>query len=97
MGDQADIWRDVAGASQDRRAHNRESSAELLTARGYTFESKNGGAHLIVRNGAKVVDFWPGTGRWRTRTAPVIDKRGVKPLMAWLGPAPTQPTEDSNG
>lgn len=51
----ADFWRDLKPAmqeaSQQRRASNRDNSAALLRANGVQFESKNGGAHLIVRDG----------------------------------------------
>jgi len=56
-----------AQESQERRAFNRESSAQQLTARGFVFVSNNGGAHLVVTHGAKVVDFWPGTGKYIPR------------------------------
>ena len=53
MGDVGDFWRDIKPAmieeSKQRRAHNRESSAELLSAKGIDFETKNNGAHLIVQ------------------------------------------------
>lgn len=52
----ADYWRDakpaMQEASQQRRASNRANSAALLRANGVPFESKNGGAHLIVRDGS---------------------------------------------
>lgn len=53
--------------SQARRAHNRKSSEEILKMHRISFVSKNFGAHLIVSNGTKTVDFWPGTGLWRDR------------------------------
>lgn len=68
----ADFWRDVKPAMQEasrqRRASNRDNSAALLRANGVQFDSKNGGAHLIVHGGAgRVFDFWPGTGLWIER------------------------------
>ena len=65
----ADFWRDVKPAmqeaSQQRRASNRDNSAAMLRANGVQFESKNGGAHLVVRDGiGRIFDFWPGTGLW---------------------------------
>lgn len=52
---------------QERRAQNRANSAELLRERGISFETKNDGAHLIVRHGGKVADLWPGTGKYTIR------------------------------
>ena len=81
----ADYWRDVKPAmheaSQQRRAANRLSSAEMLRANGVEFESKNDGAHLIVRDCAGCVfDFWPGTGLWKMRGAR-LQRRGVRALL----------------
>jgi len=68
---------------QERRANNRENSAAMLLERGISFESCNGGAHLIVSHGGKVVDFWPGTGKWLVRGAAMRGFRyGVRPLIA---------------
>lgn len=72
--------------SQERRASNRENSAELLRGRGVPFEEKNDGAHLIVRYGGKVADFWPGTGKYNVRGSGVY-KRGVFRLLKELGVA----------
>ena len=81
----ADYWRDVKPAmqeaSQQRRSSNRANSAELLRANGVPFESKNGGAHLIVRDGSgRIFDLWPGTGLWQLRGAPQR-WRGVQSLL----------------
>lgn len=81
----ADYWRDVKPAmqeaSQQRRATNRLSSAEMLRANGVQFEAKNDGAHLIVRDGVgRVFDFWPGTGLWKMRGTN-LQRRGVRALL----------------
>jgi hypothetical protein len=61
MGEMFNDWRK---AKQEKRASNRDASAQLLMAAGIGFESRNDGAHLIV---AGRYDFWPGTGGcgWR--------------------------------
>lgn len=53
--------------SKNRRADNRQQSAEMLKGAGIPFESKNGGAHLIVEGSECFIDFWPGTGKWHSR------------------------------
>lgn len=53
--------------SQNKRANNREQSAEYLTKAEIPFTEKNGGAHLIVEGRNCFIDFWPGTGKWITR------------------------------
>ena len=79
MGEMFNAWRKIR---QEKRAQNRGSSADLLRAAGIPFESKNGGAHLIV---AGRYDFWPGTGLWMAR-GERTKRRGVRKLIARLKP-----------
>lgn len=81
---EGDFWRDVKpvlkAESQQRRANSREQSAAMLTAAGIRFDSRNGGAHLIVQHGGVVYDFWPGTGLWQQRGSRK-QQRGVHALL----------------
>lgn len=83
----SNFWSDVKPGmtedNKDKRANNRESSAEILFKKGITFECKNNGAHLVVRGSGCVVDFWPGTGLYIVR---VSEKkgRGVFNLLKFL-------------
>ena len=72
------------GESAARRADNRASSAEVLAKHGVTHEVKNGGAHIVVSHADKVVDFWPGTGKFIPRGAG-RPGRGVFNLLKLLG------------
>lgn len=98
-GDEGDYWRDVKPLlkerSQQNRASNREGGAHMLTEAGLSFESKNDGAHLIVRHYPLVIDFWPGTGLWQVRGKP-FRRRGVRNLINY---AKQQDTKEgrSNG
>lgn len=65
--------------SQMKRGNNREQSAILLEQAGIVFTSNNYGAHLIVEGTDCFIDFWPGTGRWKTRRGTV--GFGVKNLI----------------
>jgi hypothetical protein len=67
MSEEGEFWRDVNAARQEKRADNRQASAEMLKAKGIRFESNNGGAHLIVHALGLTFDFWPGTGLWMRR------------------------------
>lgn len=73
--------------SAERRAKNRQSSAEILAERGVQFEAKNMGAHLIVSHDGKVADFWPGTGKYIPRGGG-RPGRGVFNLLKLLGVKP---------
>lgn len=70
--------------SAERRSKNRESSAAILTEHGVKFESKSTGVHLIVTHEGKVVDFWPGTGKYIVRGTGKSG-RGVFNLIKLVG------------
>lgn len=70
--------------SMARRASHRQTSPELLRLTGIAYESKNNDAHLIVSHAGMVVDFWPGTGLWRTRPHDGREHRGVRELISFL-------------
>lgn len=82
MSEEGEFWRDVKQARQEKRANNREQSAEYLEKYGIPFVSKNMGAHLIVEGGDCFIDFWPGTGRWITRNG--VKGFGVRNLVAHI-------------
>ena len=71
-------------AGKARRASNRETSPDILRKRGVGFETKNDGAHLIVRHADKVADFWPGTGKYNVRGSKSY-RRGVFNLLRDIG------------
>lgn len=66
-----DDFKALKERGQRKRASNRKTTPDLLRVANIDFESKNGGAHLIVDAGDHKVDFWPGTGRW-------IDRKGKR-------------------
>jgi hypothetical protein len=74
------MWKAVHAQRADKRASNRKASARILTEAGIPFESRNGGAHLIVSLPRGIADFWPGTGKWRHR-GNGRDGRGVLALV----------------
>lgn len=78
-----EYWRAIKQARQEKRADNRENSAEYLAQHGISFVAKNGGAHLIVKGKDCFIDFWPGTGKWHSRCG----KKGfgVRNLVAFIG------------
>ena len=67
MSEIGDTFNALKKMKQEKRASNRENSAELLKAEGIVFTSNNGGAHLIVEGNTCFIDFWPGTGKWNSR------------------------------
>lgn len=59
-----EMWEARKEESKSRRAKHRQNSTAILKAKGIPFESKNGGAHLIVDGR---IDYWPGTGKYTVR------------------------------
>ena len=92
MSEVAEIYSVLRTNSRKKRASNREWSANRLTELGVEFESKNNGAHLVVKmdickeglsHSARLIDFWPGTGLWKTRSG--LQGRGINGLLQVLG------------
>lgn len=82
MSDVGETFNALKKHSQEKRASNREQSAQMLENKEIPFEEKNHGAHLIVEGVDCYIDFWPGTGRWITRNG----ERGfgVKNLIKYV-------------
>lgn len=68
MSEISEMYAALNEQRKEKRAANRETTPALLEAKGVPFESKNGGAHLIVHTHTGLVDLWPGTGRWIVRS-----------------------------
>jgi hypothetical protein len=67
MSELGETYKALKEHSQEKRASNREQSAQYLTNAGIPFTSNNHGAHLIVEGKDCFIDFWPGTGKWISR------------------------------
>jgi len=79
MSELGEIFKELKLVSQEKRAHNRERSAEFLRSEGIPFIRKNCGSHLIVTSLDGLIDFWPGTGKFIARSGG--KGRGVKNLI----------------
>lgn len=69
---------------KERKEQNREGSAHFLEKEGIVFTSHNNDAHLIVEGPKGYIDFWPGTGRWISRTGTKQKGFGVKNLLVYI-------------
>jgi hypothetical protein len=67
MSDIGELFNALKKKKQEKRANNRDQSAEYLVSHGIIYTTNNGGAHLIVEGKEGYIDFWPGTGRWNSR------------------------------
>lgn len=77
-----DGFKGLREASKLKRAEHREHAPLVLESRGFYFEVKNEGAHLIVDAALGKIDYWPGTGLWICRYGP--RGRGLQPLLQHL-------------
>ncbi|NOR64932.1 MAG: hypothetical protein GQ468_02835 [Candidatus Scalindua sp.] len=84
MNETSEMWKAHGNASKERREDNRDQSTKLLTEHEIAFEVKNYGAHLIVQSDKGIIDFWPGTGKWKARKANKY-RRGVFELLKYIG------------
>jgi hypothetical protein len=76
MSDMAEIFSGWREHKQAKRASNTVQSTQALIDAGIPFESHNAGAHIVIKQGSAVYDFWPSTGLWWQR-ATKIKHRGV--------------------
>lgn len=84
MGDMAEGFREMTKHRKLNRANNTVASTSLIHKAGMEFESKNGGAHLIISARGETIDFWPSTGLWIVRSTKQR-KRGVFNLIRNYG------------
>lgn len=82
MGDMKEVFQEMKSDKKEKKAMNRETSKEYLNKSGIVFTEHNGGAHLIVEDKDCYIDFWPGTGRWKTRKG--VPGFGVKNLVSFI-------------
>ncbi len=52
---------------QSAATQRRGNAPRLLHNAKISFTEHNNGAHLILDTRLGFVDFWPGTGKWKTR------------------------------
>lgn len=57
----------MSQSSQSRAKQSRDYAAKYLKDRAIPLTTHNAGAHLIVEGALGHVDFWPGTGKWKSR------------------------------
>lgn len=83
MGDMGEVFHAMTADSKLRRSNNRDNALPILDERKIPYESKNGGAHLIVQGKNGKIDFWPGTGKFIARSGG--KGRGVFKLIKLCG------------
>lgn len=78
-----DLFNAFRAKKTEKRQSNTKFSTDLLNSLGVSFVSNNGGAHLVIKHNASVIDFWPSTGLFIARGT-AVKRRGVKNLLSAL-------------
>jgi len=73
-------WREHKHDRATKRHSNLIASTQIIKEAGITFEAKDYGQHLIIRNPFRI-DFWPTTGLWKTSQS---KGRGVRALIKFI-------------
>jgi hypothetical protein len=76
---------DLTEKNQRRYEINMRRSTGMIAYLGVRFEIRENGAHLIVRHAGMVIDFWPGTGKFKQRKPGAPYRRGVFNLLKLIG------------
>lgn len=66
----SDFVHDMMALKEIKKSHSaqlRENVPRTLRGFGVNFSSHNNGAHLIVESKFGLIDYWPGTGKWKCR------------------------------
>lgn len=86
MNEVTEMWREWKKMKKNAAAQRRGDAPYFLRAAGIPFTEHNGGAHLIIESHLGYTDFWPGTGKWRTRGTFAITGFGIKALLEYIEP-----------
>ena len=67
MSDIGDDFKTLRELHKGERAERRQQALDRLKEEGIPFTTNNDGVHLIVEGPDCFIDYWPGTGRWKSR------------------------------
>lgn len=85
MSDIGEVFKVMKSIGKEKKKSNLEFSTKKLVELGVCFESKNGGVHLIVKDGmGGVFDFYPSTGKYKKRGAGKW-RRGLRGIVKEIG------------
>lgn len=80
MGSMAEDFREYRRYIQSCRQNNKEKNIAYLLERGFKFESRNEGFHLMIETSKGRVNFYPSTGLYNG----AVSGRGVFNLLKEL-------------
>lgn len=82
MGEMIEVLQAVKKLNQSNAAQMRQLIPMELNRRHIMFSTHNEGAHLIVETSHGLVDYWPGTGKWKARDG--VRGHGLDGLLAYM-------------
>lgn len=80
----SEFYKSWGARKRKKKESNLSWSTDKLAKDGIVFDSKNGGAHLIISHNEKIYDFWPSTGKFLDRSSGKYG-RGIRNLYKKLG------------
>jgi hypothetical protein len=79
----SEMCRERREFTQKKRRSNLAASTAMLTGAGLSFQSNNGGIHLVLLKNEQFIDFWPSTGLWWIRGTS-NKRRGIQKLIKYM-------------
>ena len=67
MSDIGDDFKSLRELHRGERTERRHQAQDRLKEEGIPFTTNNDGVHLMVEGSDCFIDYWPGTGRWKSR------------------------------
>lgn len=73
-----------------QRAITGAKAKERLTLCGVSFTEHNNGYHLVIQGAARVIDFWPNSGKFHIRGTVAYGQGSVEDILRVLRMGPPQ-------
>lgn len=82
MSDMGDDFKALREYNRAKKQRYIAFAIETLNANGVEYKNRDGlNVHLMIEINGQRIDFWPSTGRWRTKGK---SKFGIASLMAYI-------------
>ena len=84
MGDMRKMFDELREDRRDRRSDRRYENMATLRSSGLNWKSDAAGECFMLRGGPIDVDFYPSSGRWRSKGDNKTKSGGAAAMLAWL-------------
>jgi hypothetical protein len=83
MGELAEFYTATKKEKQERKARYRDYAPQALRQYYIPFKIFNDGGHIQIRDVGDMIDYWPGTGKFRDSGAKYVG-RGLRNLIKYI-------------